>query len=104
MSVHTKGPWFASGDQIKHAGGFIAFAAIPRDINEARLADESWLDMRQRTEPDRHAVEAEKQANVHVLAASEALLDIVKRLGVYLPVELQPEVDAVLAKARGESP
>lgn len=36
-----------------------------------------------------------------LIAAAPKLLDIAQRLGVYLPAELQPEVNAVIAEALG---
>ena len=52
-----------------------------------------------------HADQAvEATANANLIAAAPELLDIVQRLGVYLPNELQTEVNAVIAKALGVTP
>lgn len=42
-----------------------------------------------------------EKANAALIAAAPKLLDIAQRLGVYLPAELQPEVNAVIAEALG---
>ncbi len=40
----------------------------PKVIDETRLDNESWLDMRRRTESDRYAVESEQAANEYLVA------------------------------------
>lgn len=78
-AAFTPGPWAVSKrptakDGIEHADGFVAFVAIPRTVSDERLADESWLDMRQRTEGARIAVMAEQEANARLIAAAPELL------------------------------
>lgn len=80
---HTPGPWSVSKrptakDGIEHAGGFVAFVAIPRTVSDERLDGESWLDMRQRTEGARIAVMAEQEANARVITTAPEMLALIK--------------------------
>lgn len=77
---HTPGPWDVatapgSSGGIAHEFRFIAFTAIPGEINQDRLYGESWLDMRERTEPQRKAIKAEEVANARLIAAAPELLE-----------------------------
>lgn len=80
MSGFTKGPWFipttpGSKGGIAHAGGYVAFTAIPRKVNEDQRDGESWLDMRRRTDPERDAIKAEELANQKLLSAAPELYE-----------------------------
>ena len=75
MSKHTPAPWFVS-DKFGSVGaiaskdGFIGFPCAVRDVDESRTPGESWLDMRKRTQPERLAIEREREANAHLIAAA----------------------------------
>lgn len=92
---HTPGPWHVSKDQgyvgaIAHACGFIALPLLPRDVDETRYRRESWLSMRERTEPDREKIKNEKLANARLIAASPDLLELVRH-ALKEQMDLRPE-------------
>lgn len=59
---------------ISHPAGQVAFTAFPWEVAEERQEGESWIDMRERTEPDRNKLHAEKMANAQLIAAAPDLL------------------------------
>lgn len=79
-SEHTPGEWqvssrFGSVGAVETTSKeIIAFPCSPRRVDEARLDGESWLDMHNRTDPARLAIEREKDANAHLLASAPNLL------------------------------
>lgn len=75
MSKHTPGPWRFSGDSVWSGNGHIASTWSPRVVSEDREDGESWLDMRNRTQPERDAIKLEKQDNTRLIAAAPELLD-----------------------------
>lgn len=122
MSKHTPGPWVVSTRRtadggIEHAGGVIAFTAIPRSVDESREHGESWIEMRDRTQPERDVIAREQVANARLIAAAPDLLATLRLLDARLRqcIEIpasaadaydsfyQAEVAAVLAQATGES-
>lgn len=84
---HTPGPWTVTGHgagegMISHQTGHVAFTAFPWNVEESRDDGESWIDMRERTQPDRSKLRAEKLANAHLIAAAPELLDACKQAAV----------------------
>lgn len=71
---HTPTPWVVKGESIESGGKPIASVWAPRRADETRLEDESWLDMRTRTKPERDAIEAEMYANAMLIASAPDLL------------------------------
>lgn len=112
MTTHTPGPWFipssrGSNCRIAHTNGHVCFTAIPREIDEKRLTDESWLDMRARTAQEREAVKHEESANARLIAAApdllEALIDYRSQFGQALlahGIEATPHQEQVEEQAR----
>lgn len=112
---HTPGPWsvsnkYGSKGAVAHASGFIAFPTMPREASEDRIDGESWLDMRTRTQPDRDAIDSEKEANARLIAAAPDMLQALKQmldafhhdpLGCGQDAAVEAALDAV-AKAQGE--
>lgn len=89
VSLLTPGPWFVVAEE---GMDFIAISTTPgiagqTDHDAEVLGSSEWL--------------RATREDLLVMAASRELLDLVLRLGVYLPAALQPEVDAVIAKALG---
>lgn len=80
---HTPGPWMVTGHgagkgMISHQTGNVAFTAFPRDVVEDCEDGESWIDMRERTQPERDRIHAEKMANAHLIAAAPEMLAAMK--------------------------
>lgn len=71
---HTPGQWFADGHRVTYAHGHIASFWGPREISDERLDGESWLDMRNRTQPERAKLDREVKANARLAAAAPDLL------------------------------
>lgn len=79
---HTKKTWIyiASNNSIVADGNNIAFTGSPRFVSEIRNEGESWLEMRQRTEPERIAIEEERSANARLIASAPDLLQALNTL------------------------
>lgn len=80
-------PWSvtgADGSRIYGGNTFIASTWLPRKPNEERMEGESWLEMRERTRPERDAIDSELRANaayiVEACNAYPALTARVKEL------------------------
>lgn len=81
----TPGPWFipttmGSSGGVAHASGYVCFTGAPRKVDEARQPGESWLDMHNRTAPERAAIAAEESANARLIAASPTMADYLREL------------------------
>ncbi len=64
MSEHTALPWKVINKSIRaFPYELVALTCIPREYNAERLEGESWIEMRERTEPERIAIEKEEEAN-----------------------------------------
>ena len=80
--MYTKEKWIfiESNLSVDANGNNIAFTGLPRKVSEIRNDGESWLDMRNRTEPERKAIDEERKANAKLISAApemfEALLNI----------------------------
>jgi hypothetical protein len=104
---HTPGPWRvdASGHRICTALELIATAWNPRTVDEVRLPGESWFDMHLRKTDERNAVEAERIANAHLMAAAPDLLAALEAARVVVEAEgaraTLAIIDAALERARG---
>jgi hypothetical protein len=111
----TPGPWSIPTSQgssggIAHAGGYVAFTAIPRKTDETRLDGESWLDMRDRTRVERDAIEREQEDNRRLIAAAPELLEALEAVKQWDGVSglddewplVMEGVKAAIAKATGE--
>lgn len=115
---HTPGPWSiplqpGAMGCIAHANGYVASVHIPRKVCEDRLDGENWLEMRERTAPERQAISAEMAANQILIAAAPDLLAALEeaRQGLAWYQETHPEsvdgsddeamarIDAAIAKA-----
>ena len=109
MSGFTKGPW-AEKNGIIHSGGEnIAFTCtLFNRVSEERLDGESWLTMRNRTEPERDAVKKEEIANGRLIEAAPVMFEILAAIDKYNFLNpksemLKIEMEDALAKVRGES-
>ena len=80
--MYTKEKWIfiESNLSVVANGNNIAFTGIPRHVSEIRNEGESWLDMRNRTEPERKAVEEEQKANARLIAAAPDMLEALQNL------------------------
>ncbi len=64
MSEYTALPWKVINKSIRaFPYELVALTCIPREYNAERLEGESWIEMRERTEPERIAIEKEEEAN-----------------------------------------
>lgn len=106
MTDFTEGPWTFSGAGIKAGDEHIATTwALEFRVSDKRKDGESWLEMRERTTPERAAAAAEARANTHLIAAAP---DMYAALRAFLEAygstdQLSEQARAALAKARGES-
>ena len=75
--MYTKEKWIfiESNLSVVANGNNIAFTGLPRKVSEIRNDGESWLDMRNRTEPERKAIDEERKANAKLIAAAPELLE-----------------------------
>ena len=90
---HTPGPW--------------RWGMVGQDTWELMHGTQRVLYAKGDATEFRHGLivgDAMSHPDASVIAAAPELLDIVQRLGVYLPNELQTEVNAVIAKALGVTP
>ncbi|HCC80411.1 MAG: hypothetical protein Tp185DCM00d2C31949971_63 [Prokaryotic dsDNA virus sp.] len=107
----TPAPW----DQVLPLGGVIKNGVnYPLSVSDEKLDGESWLDMRERTEPLRQERAREAEANIALQKAApdlyealHCLTEEVKKMKA--DIKNHPkmighlfEADAALAKARGE--
>ncbi|MGB1214863.1 MAG: hypothetical protein ACPG4X_15965 [Pikeienuella sp.] len=111
----TAGPLKAKGHSIYNGGKLIATVHLPFAIDEPRLDGESWVEMMERTKPEREARDIEGDANAHLIAAAPELYEALARGLRLLSVAVAQaggnpethdccvEMRAALAKARGES-
>lgn len=114
---HTPDTWVASGSCVKdESGDLVAVAYASRRFvpDEARLPGESWLAMRDRTAPQRQAVDAEGSRLARLFAAAPDLLAALKLLKEqahrWSPAYAEDEewsevgiiVDNAIAKATGQ--
>lgn len=80
---HSPIPWIVgdNGTCIEKHGKLIASAWFPWKVDDTRLEGESWLDMRDRTEPDRERMVNEQQANAEFICrAVNSHYDLVEAL------------------------
>jgi len=79
---HTKEKWIyiKSNKSVVANGNNIAFTGAPRFVSEIRNEGESWLDMRQRTEPERKSIDEEQEANARLIASAPDLLQALNDL------------------------
>lgn len=98
----TPGPW----DYVTGLGGVVKGGFIyPLPVSDERMEGESWLEMRQRTEPERVARSQEAEANSALQRAAPELYEALETVLECGSVNDQWWVDkakAALAKARGE--
>jgi hypothetical protein len=108
MSKHPPAPWFVLGDdKVGCVSGFVAFMTCnPRTIDETRLQNESWLDMRNRTAQDRADLSEEVKSNARLIAAAPELLEALKACAAaanfHDRLKARANAEAVIAKATGE--
>lgn len=108
---HTPGRWFADDHRVKYEHGHIASFWSPREISDERLDGESWLDMRNRTQPARAKLDREVKANACLSAAAPDLFAALNYMLTYFNEDLASIMDdelqavfaarAALAKAVG---
>jgi hypothetical protein len=122
MSKFTKGKWWVElstfgsieSASLYYQHGFFTSTNVI-DVDETRLAGESWIDMRRRTESQRRANEQESIANLHLMSAAqnmhEALVDVANSnfgktdngsVMVTLSQETADKIISALAKADGK--
>lgn len=119
----TKGEWFTKKNdrnenmvQVFYPHGFLTSAGVIK-TDDSMLDGESWIEMRERTEPMRIDAEAESNANMYLIAAAPAMYEMLSRIianyqeaasvaeheGYSTKYEQDAVfVDLLLAKARGE--
>jgi hypothetical protein len=56
-------------------GNLIAYTGIPRYVSEVLKEGESWLDMMNRTKPEKNAIKEEQKANARLIAAAPDMLN-----------------------------
>ena len=84
--MYTKEKWIfiESNLSVVANGNNIAFTGLPRKVSEIRNDGESWLDMRNRTEPERKAIDEERKANAKLISAAPEMFEALKRVEAYL--------------------
>jgi len=72
---HTPGPW----DKILPLGAVIKNGVkFPRPVNEERREGESWLEMRDRTQPERDKNDQEEMANQRLQKMAPEMLEMLE--------------------------
>ena len=77
----TAGPWQVGDERrvyVPDIGKFIASAWWPGKVDEIRQQGESWLDMRERTDPERNALKEAESANTRLIAAAPDMVAALK--------------------------
>lgn len=105
--MYTKEKWIfvESNLSVVANGNNIAFTGIPRHVSEIRKEGESWLDMRNRTEPERKAIYEEQKANAKLISAASEMFEALKSAEAYLvanedilaPLPTRNELDNIRA-------
>ena len=113
----TKGEWIVlveSGNaKVYYPHGVLTSENVIK-VDDSRLDGESWIEMRERTEPEREAAKAESNANMHLIAAAPEMYEMLSSLSEMMPMldeqthpqiemdSVKYDIDSLLAKARGE--
>lgn len=113
----TKGEWFTKvcsnrGEfesvSVYYPHGFLCSANVIK-VDDTRLQDESWLDMRNRTKQQRIDASLESNANQYLIASAPCMYKLLERwvdstdcIADNYQDGLIEETLELLAKARGE--
>lgn len=106
----TPGPWHSglNGNVYSGHSRFLCSPSAP-SVSDQRVDGESWIEMRQRTQPERDAAKLEVVATAHLIAAApelyEACAEFVRKVdaGEARSTKSYRQMQAALSKARGES-
>ena len=76
----TKGKWSFKNNSIIYSGNvpIASSFTLISTVDETRLQNESWLDMRKRTEPERIACYIEQKANTLLISKAPEMLEALK--------------------------
>lgn len=114
MTQHTPGPWeyrpYFGDPEGSRALGLEPTRALDNEGSATVTAEDGPVArvLLQREDVKRQdkwkSDDAERDANAHLIAAAPLMLDTLKVVRKYLPVPVQDQLDAVIAKAEGKQP
>lgn len=78
----TKGKWIIEDSMIKNESKeVVAFTTtLSKRVDDSRLENESWIDMRARIKPELEECATEKQANALLISKAPEMLEILTKL------------------------
>ena len=78
----TKGKWSFKNNSIIYSGNvpIASSFTLISTVDETRLQNESWLDMRKRTEPERIACYIEQKANTLLISKAPEMLEMLQSI------------------------